>query len=77
MLPSSPRLKSARLWFCVFVLLAVAVVAAQAQPASASRDAAAIHTPAPTRGPLFHYVADAALGLARMSRAAAGGSAAN
>lgn len=72
---SSPRMKSARLWFCVFVLLAVAIVAAQAQPASGSRAASAVRPAATTRGPLFHYVVDAARGLENISRAAVGGKA--
>ena len=75
MLPISRRMKSARLWFFVFVLLAVAVVAAQAEPASALRHASAVRPPAMTRGPLFHCVVDAARGLANFSRAAVRGDA--
>lgn len=69
------RLTSARLRFLVFLLLAVAVIAAQAQPKthSEARAPAAEQQLAPLRGPLFGYVVDAGCRLGELSRTLLGG----
>lgn len=64
------RLTSARLRFLVFLLLAVAVIAAQSQAQSQTPSAArpaATEQLAPLRGPLFRHVVDAGCRLGRLS----------
>lgn len=73
MASSSPWINPARLWFCVFLLLAVAVVAAQARPVQQSRAVSAERSIGTTRGPLYCYVIEVARGLGRVSVAAIAG----
>lgn len=65
------------MWFCVFLLLAVAVVAAQTESGPLPQDLAADRPDATTRGPLFHHVVSAARGLGQISMSAFGANAAD
>lgn len=71
------RPTSARLRFGVFLLLAIAVVATEAQPPSlgGASDTAADVAPsaAPLRGPLFRHVIDAGRHVGKLSWTAVSG----